>query len=646
MLGIDIGVNTREVEKAIKQMQEARGALDHLGDPVDLAAAVGLKEASVLAIRLKEDIARLRGTAFAGDRQGGQLSKNQFKEAATVSKQISANMKELSAHTEKVNDHIKKLKAQLKDLDDQERRTTDRTKLSSIAEQRERLRSSLKERQKEYKGLEKQGDLFYGQYDEYNQQVQGNQLQKQPWMSGAGKRAVAMGAAVIGAGSLVGVVTEAMSRSARLAQGRTGMSMLGGGIYGNASQYGFNSLESLGMAQTVAERGGFGGQAGKDAHLLSLRMSRAFNMGGESSAGFVGMTASMTGMNQQQLKQYIEAMRDLGKLGKHNIGTRIAEYVQVNQRLLQSVSTTSGGASIDDSSASFMAGLQAALWSKGPAGTSGNILSKINSGIAGGGGSPSQQLFMWSALGGNDIAKGDLGSLWDFESKMQKGIGDSENVRGVLNKATSFGDLNSPYVKMILKSQFGMTNAETDAFVSSLSDSGALGALGDSDKFKSIYEKSKASGSLESDAALGTSLQAQTQAGIDDLYVGLGDAILEYVTPLKQGMVDAIKQLNEGRFTDALETFGNALLADPLGNYSERSLSRRASDALFGSIATGWSNRADYAKESFVKNMDGTMEGPNQPPAKVLPDDVNYMQMLFDEIRSLVGIMQTQQSGQ
>ena len=570
-IGIGINVDARQVAAAKASIDKTKDALQHLGDPIELAGKTGLKETSVLIKRLTDDINRLKGIASSSDKQGGLLNAKQFQEAASISSKLGKNMQDFAAQISKARQEITKMKGELKTLDQQESNSNSASERSRIAEQRTQLRSRLRQQQKSYRRLEGQEDQFQGEFNEYTDSVQGSGQQRGAPASGGGlKKAIGYGAALIGAGTVMGFMLESMSRAGAISQGRTGLAGIGGQTgFGAGLNLGFGPAAELQMAQAVAKKGNYGARG----TLLAMQSARAFNMDGSAAANMVGSTGALTGMTQEQTRQYIEAMRDFGKLGRHNIGTRIEEYVQVNQRLMQTISATSGGAKIGSESASFVAGLQASLWSNGPSGQNANILSKMNSSISGNGGSPGEQLFKWSALGGDKLPAGDLGALWEFKKRMSLGVGDSENVRGMMNKAMSFGGgADGPLTKFTLASQFTMTVAETESLLKKLKDNGALSneALNDPEKFREIFTKARAAGSLAGDAGRGTDEHTRVQADIENYMVGLGDSLLSVTDKIKAGLVDVANTINSGEFTKAVGKLTNLMLGDPAGMYSDK----------------------------------------------------------------------------
>ena len=612
-IGIGINVDTRQIAAAKASIDKTKDALQHLGDPVELAGKTGLKETSVLIKRLTEDINRLKGIAASSDKQGGLLTAKQFQEAASVSSKLGKNMQDFAAQISKARQEITRMKGELKTLDQQESNSNSASERSKIAEQRTQLRSRLRQQQKSYRKLEGQEDQFQGEFNEYTDSVQGAGLQRGAPASGSGlKKAIGYGAALIGAGTVMGFMLESMSRAGAISQGRTGLEAIGGSSsvgttkvkqkdgsieeVSAATNLGFGPAAELQMAQAVAKKGNYGARG----TLLAMQSARAFDMDGSTAANMVGSTGALTGMTQEQTRQYIEAMRDFGKLGRHNIGTRIEEYVQVNQRLMQTISATSGGAKIGSESASFVAGLQASLWSNGPSGHNANILSKMNSTIASNGGSPGEQLFKWSALGGDKLPAGDLGALWEFKKRMSLGVGDSENVRGMMNKAMSFGGgADGALTKFTLASQFKMTETETESLIGSIEKEMATyidrqkkkgktvtreDIYGSPEMYREVFTSSRAAGGLEGDAGRGTDERTRVQAGIEDLQVKIGDAMLSVVDPIKKGLTDVANSINGGDFTQAIKDF-NRLLS---GGYGAEALVDKGNKNFRGYEGSDW----------------------------------------------------------
>jgi hypothetical protein len=215
----------------------------------------------------------------------------------------------------------------------------------------------------------------------------------------------------------------------------------------------------------------------------------------------------------------------------------------------------------------------------------------MNSTIASNGGSPGEQLFKWSALGGDKLPAGDLGALWDFKKRMSLGVGDSENVRGMMNKAMSFGGgADGALTKFTLAAQFKMTETETESLIDSIEKEMASyidrqkkkgktvtreDIYGSPEMYHEVFTSSRAAGGLEGDAGRGTDEHTRVQAGIEELQVKLGDAMLSVADPIKKGLTDVANTINRGDFVKAVAKMTNLMLGDPAGEYSDTGKMKR-----------------------------------------------------------------------
>ena len=203
-IGIGINVDARQVAAAKVSIEKTKDALQHLGEPVELAGKTGLKETSVLVKRLSDDINRLKGIAFSSDKQGGLLNAKQFQEAATVSAKLGKNMADFAAQVGKVRQEITKLKGEIKTLDQQEYNSDSPQERSKIEAKRRQVQRRLKQQQKRYGQLEGQEDQFQGEFNEYTTDVQNSGMEKQQPRSGLGiKKALGYGAALLGGFSIM-----------------------------------------------------------------------------------------------------------------------------------------------------------------------------------------------------------------------------------------------------------------------------------------------------------------------------------------------------------------------------------------------------------------------------------------------------------
>jgi hypothetical protein len=563
-IGIGINVDARQVAAAKVSIEKTKDALQHLGEPVELAGKTGLKETSVLVKRLSDDINRLKGIAFSSDKQGGLLNAKQFQEAATISAKLGKNMADFAAQVGKVRQEITKLKGEIKTLDQQEYNSDSPQERSKIEAKRRQVQRRLKQQQKRYGQLEGQEDQFQGEFNEYTTDVQNSGMEKQQPRSGLGiKKALGYGAALLGGFSIMSFLQDSMAKSGAMDVARTDLSKRGANYgFGGATGLGFSPVEEAMLADSLSRRTGWEGKNAQTGTTTSMQFARTFGIEGEAAASFMGGTKTATGMNADEYKSYMRAIKTIASDKGTVESGRIEEYMKVNQQILTQVSGSSGGAGVGKETSDFIAALQGKLWSQGGVGQNSGIISGLNNSIASGGSSKGQQLFMWNAFGGQD-AKG-LGGYLDIKERMEEGAS-SRNIRDVIKRMSDSGlgtDSDSIAAQIHGLSNGSMTVTQSRAFAKTLQDAstkygGIEAMVNDPEKWSAAFSTTE--GAL---ATGDSSLHRRTNAKMDEAKTEVGDMLLPLTDKFKEALIDSIHLLKGGEPIKA----GSRFLTDnPLG---------------------------------------------------------------------------------
>ena len=153
-IGIGISVDARQVKEARKEVEFLNKTLQETEESGDFAPGKeGLETTGKLVKQITEDIRRMKGLVVKGEQQGNLLNKNQFQEAATLSKRIGQNMAEYTKEISKARNELSKLLAEKLKLE--RTSTADPKKWVAAQEQLESLAAREKELRQHYNKIRK-----------------------------------------------------------------------------------------------------------------------------------------------------------------------------------------------------------------------------------------------------------------------------------------------------------------------------------------------------------------------------------------------------------------------------------------------------------------------------------------------------------
>lgn len=545
-IGISLNVDAQQVKSAKREVDFLNKALKETEkQEVAPGGKEGTKDYSEIVKKLAEDIRRLKSISTAGDRQGGLLNKNQFAEVEKLAARIGKNFGSYSLDLARSREELGKLLRERENLE-KVGRGGKYESLDAFRLRKERLgtlKDEIGRRESEVASLGKHEGrvgMLRGQAKETGEAIAGFGT-----MPGQGlpiKKALGIGAALMGGMSLLGFLNDSMAKAVAFGAGNADLTRRGGQV-GNRSSYGFSPLESLQIADTLNRTTGFRG-AGLDRSSELIKMfSRGQGLSEDSVAGYAGGIYQATGLTAPLFEKHMERLR--AAFVKGGVGGRAEEFLNLNQRILSRIAQGTGG-ELASRELQWVTALQSGLWSmpgmtgKGEMGA--DLISRLDQGIRSGGKSPGEQLFLFRALGGGNIRSVD--DYYDYTRSKEKGISDPKALRSVYDLAQGeFGTDEkgglSTTARLSLMSMFGLTTRQADM----LSDMGAKGMFDE----QSMRKFAEASGSLKGDAegAMGLpgNVHRQIVADVEELKLLIGEGVLPAVDLLKGGLTSASKAL-------------------------------------------------------------------------------------------------------
>lgn len=561
-IGISLSVDAREVERARRETEALNQEFEKLNNAKPPDTGLHTDHYKEIVNRLREDVSRMGQLSKSVTSQGGFVNPKQMREIADVTSRVSSGFGKWREEIDKAREAVRSLLEEEKHLDREIRsgRGTQAhlDRLETIGGERREAQARISDAERHQARVEE-----LQRRAERNNQVLGGAELQQPATTGFNlRKAFGYGAAILGVGTVMGFMSDALGKAGAMSAGRTDIGQRGGNYgFGQGVGLGFGPVAEVEIADALNKRSNWQGEELRQATLTAMQAARTFGVDESAMTGFVGGTRTATGMSASEYRQYLEVIRDIAK-GKGGVGGRVEEYLTLNQQLLSRISAGAGGAAVGAEGASFLAELQGRLWAQGSAGQNGGIVGALNDAITTGGKNPGQQLFMWEALGGSNLAAGDLKGLWEYKQKIAMGAGDPENVRQVLAHSDKmFG--NDPYMQRFQLEALGMKPAQVEALLGALGSVGNYSqVLNDPAAFRKAFASAKASGSLESDAAQGTDLNRHVQAQWEQMKVQVGDLLLPPINKFKDAILDSVALLQKGEIADA---FLRAFKDNPIG---------------------------------------------------------------------------------
>jgi hypothetical protein len=545
-IGIGINIDTQPIKSARREVDFLNKSLKET-ENIDLAPGgkEGAQDYSEMVKRLAEDIRRLKAISASGDRQGGLLNKHQFAEAEKISKRVGENFQAYTKDLSRARDELSKLVRERESLE-KIGRSGAYESVDAFTRRQERLgvlRGQTESRESELASLSKhEGRMgtLHGRAGEAGEAISGFGA-----MAGGGaslKKALGVGAALLGGMTAMGFLNDAMAKAVAFGGGDADLARRGGGV-GNRSSYGFTPIEALQISDSLNRSTGLrGADLDRSSEMVKM-FARGQGLSDSTVSGYMGGIHQATGLTAPLFERHLERLR--AAVEKGGIGGRSEEFLRLNQQILGRISQGVGG-EMSERELKWVTSLQSGLWSmpgmagKGDMGA--DLLSRLDQGIRGGGGTPGQQLFLYRALQGDGVH--NIDDYYKLVSRREKGIADPENLRDIYNLASStYGtDKNgrmSTVGKLSVMSMFGLNTRQANMFA----DMGA-GGMFDERSMRRFLE-SGGSGKEDADAAMGLpgNVHRQVVADIEELKTIIGEGVLPAVDQLKGGLAGASKAL-------------------------------------------------------------------------------------------------------
>jgi hypothetical protein len=575
MAGISIGLNVdaKQVTAARRETSLLTNELATLGTKSSIAGDNDLLR------KVKADIDKLRGLDLTASAKGGSLNAKQLGEVVTVTRRLRDEFASWRGEIDKAKSALKALGDEQKGLDRELRTGATGKRGGEILDRMsdiETERAAAQRRLDEARKGDRRMSELQGKARGYSESLSNVDAQQEPGKGSSFgsniKKALTYGGALLGGFSVMSFLQDSMAKAAAMDAVKTDLGQRGGNYgFGGATGLGYSPLEEAAVADRLSRSTGWRGDALKTGNDTALKFGRTFGIDAEAAAQFMGSTRTATGISAGEYKRYMASINTLAHT-KVEAG-RVEEFLDINKQLLTTISGASGGGSVGKDTADFVAGLQASLWKHGGVGQNTGIIGSLSSGIASGGDSPGQQLFLWNAFGG-EKAK-DLRGYVEIRKQMEQGAS-PENVRRVLlrMKDIGLGQDDAMMMAGIKSLSATMTYTQADTFWETIkekaqSHSGGVDSLlRDEKAWQRAFSATETS--LDATAKAGAGESRVTSAMVDEMKINsIGAPLITYTTAVKQGLVDAANSINKGELVKAIGGLTNIMSGDPLGRYGK-----------------------------------------------------------------------------
>jgi hypothetical protein len=460
-LGINISVDARQVKEARKEIDFLNKGLREMEDTEVSPGKDGLQETSELVRRISEDIRRMKGLTVTGERQGGLLKKEQFQEAATLSKRIGQNMADYTKEINKARNELTKLlveKAKLERVS-----PTNPAQWSAAQERIEGMQDREKELRTHYERMKRNDprvrDLARRGGD-YTETIGGYGTAPEAeggGMGGAGaalgflKRTAGWAAVIMGGNSLLDVARKSWSEYHKLAEKESGLMLRGVRFNRELNPWGYMQGESADAALALRRTTG---ASDTETLLRFQRFSRLSNMDPIAAIGMGGTFYHTTGADPSKQRQAIDALLVMGKQAKDGRSEQLLGLINAN---LQIASRAQGGRELSSTQASNVMAQTAALYNApGTMGFSSNMFQTMQNALMPGGNSVSE-IMKWEVIGGFEGGPITASRALELEHRRNAGLNDPKNLRRALSAAKRFSSTRDGQIlyMMSLLNAFG-----------------------------------------------------------------------------------------------------------------------------------------------------------------------------------------------
>lgn len=456
-IGIPISVDARQVKEARKEVDFLNKSLRETEDTEGLAPGKeGLQETSILIRKISDDIRRMKGLTVKGEQQGGLLKKEQFQEAATLSKRIGQNMAEYTKEISKARNELSKLLSEKIKLErtspsDPHKWVAARERLESMKGRENELRShyeKIRRQDPKARDLARSGTGYTETIGGYGTAPDAEGGGSMTGVMALGQKVAGYTALIMGGASLVSVARNAWSEYHTLAEKESGLLLRGVRFNRVLSPWNYMQGESADTAMNLRRTTG-----AADSETLDRvqRFARLSSIDPGAATGFVGGYYNATGSDPQKQRQAIDALLYMGKQAKDGRSEQLLGLINQN---LMIASRAQGGRALTSAQASTIMAQTAALYNApGTMGFSSNMFQTMQNALMPGG-DPTSELLKWDIIGG---FKGPLTpeKMVDLQTRRNRGLNDPENLRRALSGARRFSKTRAGqimYMQMVLNS--------------------------------------------------------------------------------------------------------------------------------------------------------------------------------------------------
>lgn len=559
-LGFKLGVDYSEASKARKELADLNSSMNSLtqGKPIDFGG--GLEGASEALKHINQQVKHLQGLAKSGERQKGLLRVDQFKEASRLSKDIKGTF----------DSYYKSLATAENQLD---RLISKRRKLISVREEtkgftsRREITGDIKSVDQEIKKLTEQLDKRFVRESRLTSQTQqatgriGGMKQVGEggglggMLGGGLKKAGGLGLALAGGFSIYNFIKDSISKEAEFATVEANLLMRGGKPKREGS-YGYTPLQAAKETDVINKATGLmGDELNKVVKNVKL-FARGRGASGSQVGGYVSEVYQATGFGYKGFKKLLKELTLSVKSG--GVGGRVEEFLNTNRQIVTQLSRGVGGAELSPKTISQITDFQTRLWKQGGEigrGESGaRIMTALDQGIRGGGGTQGQQMFMYNAISGGGVK--NFSDYYDFLGMQEQGMWGTDkegrsNIEKIMGRtAERFGTTEEGEISKVgrlnLMKMFSLTTKQVDL----------LSGMFKEGKFKDLGETKKAVEAIDLKKDADKFMQTTggrhlgVKADIDTLKLKIGKDLVPSIDKLKDRII-SLEQTIEERYSAA-----------------------------------------------------------------------------------------------
>lgn len=414
LLRILLGLDAHEVNAARKDVAALSQDLDGLGKSEH---SLGFERDAAILKQVSMDITRLANISRTGESKGGVLNLQQWKDAATLSKQIGTNLgswvnqsQQLRAEMAQINSDLKGLqKASLDTNLSAKHRQMMLDEVDQLKARREEVGKGLKGRAKgdaHAEMMREKAGEYSGNISSYGTEA-GNQI------GSAIKKALGFGLAAAGGFSLLGFLAKSRGEYQQSVRHQVNLGARGirGGFDAGVS-LGMGPLEYMGLMENISSSTSMGGKHLRGATNLSVAFGRAYGMEPSQVGGMYGSMYSATGM--ESAGGTVLAMAVEKGIKK----SQMKEAMLMVARNTDITAQAMNGAGAGDKAGGAIALALAAMKGFDPRTGAGQFyksnefMNIAQNGLAGGAGSPAGDIELFDIMGG-------FNGQWDWKKKFK-----------------------------------------------------------------------------------------------------------------------------------------------------------------------------------------------------------------------------------